>query len=194
MLSRARRLSSLSTTVPGRLGDVGVDHHLVLRPRVVLPAADRLEIHRRQLPLAHRVLEPGLEARLLLGIAARRTSTCAACTPSSTSIRSKIGHWCRNRWYSSAVQKPMTRSTPARLYHERSKQHDLAGRGQLGDVALEVPLPALALRRRRERDDAGDAWVEVLRHALDRAALAGRVAPSKTTTRRFPRPLPTPGP
>jgi hypothetical protein len=25
-------------------------------------------------------------------------------TPSSTSIRSKVGHWCRNRWYSSGVQ------------------------------------------------------------------------------------------
>src|SRR5664279_5803051 len=41
-------------------------------------------------------------------------------TPSSTSSRSKMGAWCRNRRYSSLVQKPMTRSTPARLYHERS--------------------------------------------------------------------------
>jgi hypothetical protein len=40
--------------------------------------------------------------------------------PSSTSSRSKIGHWCRNRWYSSFVQNPMTRSTPALLYQERS--------------------------------------------------------------------------
>ena len=31
-------------------------------------------------------------------------------------------HWWRNRWYSSAVQKPITRSTPARLYHERSNR------------------------------------------------------------------------
>src|SRR5579875_1375883 len=32
--------------VPGRLGDVGVHEHLVLGPRVVLPAGDRLQVHR----------------------------------------------------------------------------------------------------------------------------------------------------
>ena len=40
--------------------------------------------------------------------------------PSSTSIRSKIGHWRRKSWCSSLVQKPMTCSTPARLYQLRS--------------------------------------------------------------------------
>jgi hypothetical protein len=40
--------------------------------------------------------------------------------PSSISIRSNVGHWCRKRWYCSSVQKPITRSTPARLYQERS--------------------------------------------------------------------------
>src|SRR5690348_17398810 len=40
--------------------------------------------------------------------------------PSSTSSLSKIGHWCRNRLYSSLVQNPMTCSTPARLYQLRS--------------------------------------------------------------------------
>ncbi len=40
--------------------------------------------------------------------------------PSSTSSRSKIGHWCRNRAYSSLVQNPITCSTPARLYQLRS--------------------------------------------------------------------------
>ena len=40
--------------------------------------------------------------------------------PSSISSRSKIGHWCRNRWYSSLEQNPMTCSTPARLYQLRS--------------------------------------------------------------------------
>jgi hypothetical protein len=41
--------------------------------------------------------------------------------PSSTSSRSKIGHWCRKRRYSAGVQKPSTCSTPARLYQLRSK-------------------------------------------------------------------------
>ena len=57
------------------------------------------------------------------------------------------------------------------------EEHDLAGRRQLGDVALEVPLCTLAFGRRGQGDDAGDAGVEVLRHSLDRAALAGGIAP-----------------
>jgi hypothetical protein len=55
----------------------------------------------------------------------------------------------------------------------------LAGRRQLGDVALEVPLGLLALRRRAEHDHPADTRVETLRDALDRSALAGRVATLK---------------
>ena len=56
------------------------------------------------------------------------------------------------------------------------EQHDLAARRQVRHVALEVPLGALAVGRRRQRHDAGDARVEPLGDALDRAALAGAVA------------------
>lgn len=42
--------------------------------------------------------------------------------PASMSIRSKVGHWCRNCQYSSSVQKPITFSTPARLYQLRSNR------------------------------------------------------------------------
>ena len=40
--------------------------------------------------------------------------------PSSTSIRSTSGACRRKRWYCCSVQNPMTFSTPARLYQERS--------------------------------------------------------------------------
>ena len=55
------------------------------------------------------------------------------------------------------------------------EEHDLAGRRQVLDVALEVPLGLLALARLLQRHDLGAARVEVLHEALDRAALAGRV-------------------
>ena len=45
------------------------------------------------------------------------------------------------------------------------------------DVALEVPLAALALGRRGQRHGAADARVETLRDPLDRPALARRVPP-----------------
>ena len=40
--------------------------------------------------------------------------------PESMSMRSKCGTWFMKVSYSSSLAKPMTRSTPARLYHERS--------------------------------------------------------------------------
>ena len=42
--------------------------------------------------------------------------------PDRTSIRSNSGHERMNSSYSSSVQKPMTRSTPARLYQLRSNR------------------------------------------------------------------------
>ena len=57
------------------------------------------------------------------------------------------------------------------------EQHDLAAGRQMRHVALEVPLRALALVRRRQRHDAADARVQALGDALDDAALAGGIAP-----------------
>ena len=42
--------------------------------------------------------------------------------PERTSMRSNSGQERMNSWYSSSVQKPITRSTPARLYQERSNR------------------------------------------------------------------------
>ena len=67
--------------------------------------------------------------------------------PERRSIRSNSGQERRNSWYSSFVQKPITRSTPARLYQLRSNRHHLAPDGRCADVALEVPLRLLALGR-----------------------------------------------
>ena len=57
--------------VPRRLGDVGVDEHLVLRARVVDPVRPRVQVGLGELPSAHRVVDPGLEAALLLLVAHR---------------------------------------------------------------------------------------------------------------------------
>jgi hypothetical protein len=56
------------------------------------------------------------------------------------------------------------------------EEHDLAAGGQILDIALEVPLGALALIGLFERHDAGAARVQMLHEALDGAALAGGIA------------------
>ena len=54
--------------------------------------------------------------------------------------------------------------------------HELARRGELRDIALEVPLAALRVGRLGQRHVAGRARVEILADDEDGAALAGRVA------------------
>ena len=67
------------------------------------------------------------------------------------------------------------------------KDHDLARRREVGDVALQIQLPLLTIRRRRQRDDAEHA------RGLTRSVIALIVPPfpaasrpSKTTTTREP--------
>ena len=91
-------------------------------------------------------------------------------------MRSNSGQLCMNSRYSRSVQKPITRSTPARLYQLRSKSTISPAAGRCGNVALEVPLRLLALCRRAQGHDAADARIERLGDALDGAALAGGVA------------------
>jgi hypothetical protein len=57
--------------------------------------------------------------------------------------------------------------------------HHLSGGGQVGHVALEVPLRALTVGRFLQRHHASTAGIQVLHEALDGAALAGRIAPLK---------------
>jgi hypothetical protein len=57
------------------------------------------------------------------------------------------------------------------------------------DVPLEIPLGLLAFGRLLQCDDPGAARVEVLHEPLDRAALAGRVAPLEQDDQLLLRPL-----
>ena len=56
------------------------------------------------------------------------------------------------------------------------KDHDFARGRQMPHIALNVHLRLLALGRRRQRDDAIDAWADPLGDRLDDPALAGAVA------------------
>ena len=91
-------------------------------------------------------------------------------------MRSNSGTVRKNSSDSASLQKPMTRSTPARLYQLRSKRTISPAGGKVRDVALEVPLGALALARSGQRHDAADARIEPLGDPLDHPALARRIA------------------
>ena len=54
------------------------------------------------------------------------------CSPERTSMRSNSGASRMNSQYSSSVQNPITRSTPARLYQERSNMTISPAAGRFG--------------------------------------------------------------
>src|SRR5215831_17658414 len=108
--------------VPGRLWRVGrLDHALVGR-RVVPPPPDRFDVHRAQLPVLDGVVDPGLEPPPLLAWLISRKYLRRMMPFWTTSSRSTGGTSNRKCSHWSSVQKPITRSTPARLYQERSKR------------------------------------------------------------------------
>jgi hypothetical protein len=73
----------------------------------------------RQLPLLERVQLALLEAAALLG-AADREPELEQVHAAAHELALELGAWRRNSSYSASVQKPITRSTPARLYQLRS--------------------------------------------------------------------------
>ena len=175
MLSRAARLSSASTTHQGASGmSVCTNISSLAREK----STQRSRVARSFSENFHAVSGSAMRSR-------KRRSCSSSLTenqylrrrmPSSTSIRSKVGHWCRKRRYSCGRAVPHHPLDAGAVVPGPVEQGDLAGRRQLLDVPLEVPLGPLALRRRRQRDDAGHPRVEVLRDPLDGAALAGGVA------------------
>ncbi len=69
--------------------------------------------------MPHRVDEADGEPGALLG-GDTENQNVVTLIPLLTSIRSNSGACSMNSAYSAGVQKPITFSTPARLYHERS--------------------------------------------------------------------------
>src|SRR6476660_3891241 len=106
--------------------------------------------------------------------------------PDRTSIRSNSGHARRNSWYSSSVQKPMTRSTPARLYQLRSNRTISPAAGRWATYRWKYhwvfsrSVGAVSATTRHTRGFR--LWVIVLMTPPFPAASR----PSKTTTTRRP--------
>src|ERR1035437_3791877 len=90
-------------------------------------------------------------------------------------MRSNSGQLCRNSRYSLSLQKPMTCSTPARLYQLRSNRTISPAAGRCGTIALEVPLRFFPLGGSAQRHHAADARIQALGDPLDRATFSGGI-------------------
>jgi len=160
---------------PGCDRRVGMHEHLVLGPRIVRPPGDRLKIHRRQLPLSHRVGEPGAESALLLLIAHREP---VLAQHDSVVDEQLLEH--RALREKSAVlfggTEPHHPFDPGPVVPGPVHEDDFPGSRQVRDVALEIPLSSLALGRSGQSDDPRNPGIQELRDAFDRAPLPRGVA------------------
>ena len=172
---RARRLSSASIVYHGASRDVGHGEHLVLGLGELDPLLARLQVHRAELPALERVLRTLLEAALLLGVADREP-VLEQDDPGAHEHPLELGRGAQPLLVLLRSAEPEHALDAAAVVPGAIEDHDLAGGRQVRDVALEVPLRLLAVRRRGQRDDGRAARVQRLGQALDRAALAGGVA------------------
>ena len=105
--------------------------------------------------------------------------------PERTSMRSKSGTSWKNCSTWSGVAKPMTRSTLARLYQERSKSTISPAGGQVRHIALKVPLgtlPVLGADRATPHHPGFRRWVI----RLMTPPLPAESRPSKSTATLAP--------
>ncbi|MPN05705.1 hypothetical protein SDC9_152958 [bioreactor metagenome] len=143
--------------------------------RVVVPFVERRHVDGAELPLLERMRLALLEAAALL-FAAHAEPELDEVHATAHQVALELGRLAHE------LGVFILRAKAHHAFHARAvvptavQQHDLAARRQVLHITLEVPLALLGGRWFLQRHHARAAWVQVLHEALDRAALARRVA------------------
>ena len=154
---------------------VRVLDHCFLGGGVGVPAVKGLEVHRRELPPAHRVDLPDGEPGALFGVGDREPQLGQREAAFHQHLLEQRG----------LPQEDLVFAVGAEAHHPLDpcavvpgpvEEHDLPGGRQLGDVPVEVPLAEFGLRGLSQGDNPGSARVEVFHEPLDGAPFAGGVA------------------
>ena len=139
-----------------------------------MPTAVRFQVHRTKLPALGRIFN-SREEPLVLFLFRYFEPVLQKDDALADQKALKDGQSLRNSLCSSSIQKPITYSTPARLYQLLSEDDDFTSGGQLLNVALGRELRLLPLGWCGEGDHAKDARADALQDALDHPAFAGSV-------------------
>jgi hypothetical protein len=161
---------------PGRIGGVGVEEHRLLRLGVIIPFVQARLVDGRQFPPLQRVGFAAGKAQALFLLRDRE--------PVFVQLDARPGqHPLQLRGLAHEFKVFARLAEPHHPFHARPVvpgpvvKHDLARRGQVFDIALEIPLPAFQVGGLVQRHHPCLAGVQMFGEAFDRAALAGRVAP-----------------
>src|SRR5260370_14801675 len=161
--------------VPGRFLDVAAREHAVFRLGVVDPSGAGLQIHGAQLPALAGVVDPPEEPSLLLVIADRKP-VLDQDDPGAHEHSLELRTCTHEIFVLGVCAEPHDMLDARAVVPAPIEEHHLAGRWQVLDVTLEIPLRPLFLGRRRERDHPAIAWVEQRHDPFDDTAFAGRIA------------------
>src|ERR1700730_5249925 len=162
--------------VPRRVLAVCLFQHYIARPRVVVPAPVRFEVHWAQLPLPERVVDASGKSPFLLVLFDLQPDfdqDNAAIDDVFFHRRAKlekIADLLR-------AAKSHDRFDAGALLPAAVEHHDLARRREPLDIALHVHLCLFTIRGSRKRHHAKHARANALGDGLDGSALAGGIAP-----------------
>jgi Tannase and feruloyl esterase len=140
-----------------------------------LPALPRRQVHGAELPLLEGVVNPRLEAEFLLFVGDGKPVLDQPGAGANQHLL-EFGNGAEELLVFLLGAEPHHVLNARAVVPAAVEQHHFAGRGQMRDIALEIPLGALALGGRRESGDTADPRIETLGNALDHAALASGIA------------------
>ena len=160
---------------PGAVGRVRLEEHRFLGAGVFIPLVQRRLVDGAQLPLLERVGGAFAEAAALFLLADAEPELHQV-DAAAHQVALELGRLLHELlvFLRGAEAHHALHARP--VVPAAVKEHDLAVRGQMLDVALEVPLTAFGVGGFLQCHHPGAPRVQVLHETLDGAALAGRIA------------------
>ena len=160
---------------PGRMLGMGALDHLVARIRIIVPPAQSLQINRGELPHLERIVTAIMEP-LELHLAANRQPELEQVNAIPGDAPLEFGRFFQEMFGLLGGAEAHDLFDAGAVVPGAIKQHRLGGGGHPFDIALEIPLRALAIVGLGQRRDDVVARIEIFHIALDGAALAGGIA------------------
>lgn len=161
--------------VPRGLADVCVGEHRFFGFGIILPTGAGFEVHFAEFPAFGGVSEALLEAALLFGIADREPvfdEDDAGADEHAFEFRAGAEELTDIGFRA----KPHDAFDAGAVVPGAVEEDHLAGSGEMGNIALKVPLSFFTFGGDGEGDDADDAGIELLSDAFNHAAFASGIA------------------
>ena len=152
----------------------GLDHALVGR-RVIPPAPHQFSVHRAQLPVLHRVVDPGLEPAPLLLLADVEKVFAQEDAVADDHLLLDHGNHLHEPFVLLVCAEAHYSLDPGPIVPRAVEEDDLARRRELRDVALDVDLALLAVGGGRQGHVPEDARARAFGDQADHTTLTCRV-------------------